>query len=196
MHRGGRAARPLAALLAMSAVLVLSVEATAVTSATAAEQALARRTAAVVTTSGVWAALPTQLGSAPYVPTALTLTFAVSALTPRPQYFWVVNTGTVSLSRASYTVTETGAPGLSATVQACVGGTWNESTDACTGGTITTVATSGAGATSSTAVPVLPAAQLRLRAVLSGAPAVSVAVVTTSIAVARTDARAATTTYS
>jgi hypothetical protein len=196
MHFGGRAARPLAALLAMSAVLVVSVQATAVTAATAAEQALARRSAAVITTSGVWAALPTQAASAPYVPAALTLTFAVAAITPRPQYFWVVNTGTLSITRASYTVTETGALGLSATVEACVGGTWNETTDACSGGTITTVAASGAGATSSTAVPASPAAQLRLRAVLSGAPAVTVAVVTTSIAVARTDARAATTTYS
>jgi hypothetical protein len=176
--------------------LIASVEATAVTPATAAEQALARRSSAVTTTSGVWAALPTQAASAPYVPAALALTFAVSALTPRPQYFWVVNTGTVSLTRASYTVTETGAPGLSATVQACVGGTWNETTDACSGGVITAVAASGAGATSSTAVPASPSAQLRLRAVLSGAPAVSVAVVTTSIAVARTDARSASTTYS
>jgi hypothetical protein len=37
---------------------------------------------------------------------------------------------------------------------------------------------------------------VRLRALLSGAPTVTVAVVTTSISVARTDARAATTTYS
>jgi hypothetical protein len=179
----------------MSAGLLASVEATSVTSATAAERALAQRSAAVVTTSGIWSALPTQLASAPYVPAALALTFAVAATTPRPQYFWVVNTGTVSLTHASYTVTETGALGLSATVQACVGGTWNETTDACSG-VVTTVATSGAGATASTVVPGSPSAQLRLRALLSGAPAVTVAVVTTSIAVARADARAATTTYS
>lgn len=195
MQRGGRAARSLAALLAMSAGLLASVEATSVTSATAAEQALARRSAAVATTSATWGALPTQAATAPYVPAALALTFAVAAATPRPQYFWVVNTGTVSLTHASYTVTETGAPGLSATVQACVGGTWNETTDAC-GGAVTTVATSGTGATASTVVPASPSAQVRLRAVLSGAPVVTAAVVTTSIAVARTDARAATTTYS
>jgi hypothetical protein len=179
----------------MSAVLLASIEATSVTSATAAEQALARRSTAVVTTSASWGALPTQAASAPYVPAALALTFAVAATTPRPQYFWVVNTGTVSLTRASYTVTETGAPGLTATVQACVGGSWNETTDACSG-SITTVATSGAGATSSTAVPASPSAQLRLRAMLSGAPLATAAVVTTSIAVARTDARAASTTNS
>ncbi|MDQ1685073.1 MAG: hypothetical protein QOC82_1810 [Frankiaceae bacterium] len=195
MHNGRRAARSLAALLAMSAGLLTSVQAATVTAATAAEVALARHSTAVSTTSGVWAALPTTAASAPYVPTALALTFAVAVTTPRPQYFWVVNTGTVSLTGASYTVTETGALGLTATVQACVGGSWNETTDACSG-TITTVATSGAGATSSTVVPGAPSAQVRLRALLSGAPTVTVAVVTTSISVARTDARAATTTYS
>jgi hypothetical protein len=195
VHDGGRAARTLAALLAMSAALGASVQIATVTPATASEVALARHSAAVSTTSAKWAALSTQAASAPYVPAALALTFAVALTTPPPQYFWVVNTGTVSLTRASYTVTETGAPGLSATVEACVGGTWNESTNACSG-TVTTVATSGAGATSSTAVPTASSARIRLRAVLSGAPTISAAVVTTSIAVARTDVRAATTTYS
>lgn len=164
-------------------------------SATASVQALARHTTAVSTTSGIWAALPTQLSSAPYVPAALTLTFATAVTTPRPQYFWVVNTGTITLSKASYTVTETGALGLTATVEACVGGSWNESTDACSG-TVTTVATSGGGATSSTVVPAAASAQVRLRAKVSGAPTVTAAIVTVSVAVARTDARSATTTDS
>ena len=149
----------------------------------------------MASTSGVWAALPTQAASAPYVPTALALTFAVAVSTPRPQYFWVVNTGTLSLTRATYTVTETGALGISATVEACVGGTWDESTDACSG-TITAVATSGGGATSSSVVPAAPSAQIRLRARLTGPPAVIAAVVTTSISIARADARSATTTNS
>lgn len=195
MHVGGRAVRALAALLAMSAALGASVQAATVTPATAAEVALARHSAAVTTRSATWAALSTQLASAPYVPSALALTFAVAVTTPPPQYFWVVNTGTVSLTRAGYTVTETGSPGLTATVQACVGGTWNETTDACSA-TITTVATSGAGLTSSTAVPAAPSARVRLRAIVSGPPTISAGVVTTSITVARTDVRAATTTYS
>jgi len=171
------------------------VQAATPTEATASIQALARHSTSVTTTSGIWAALPTQLGSAPYVPSALTLTFAVAVTTPRPQYFWVVNTGTVALSKATYTVTETGALGVTATVEACVGGSWDETTDACSG-TITTVATSSGGATSSTVVPGSASAQVRLRAKLNGAPAVTAAVVTTSVAVARTDARAATTTDS
>ena len=192
MHVGGRAVRTLAALLAMSAALGATAT---VAPATAAEVALARHSAAVGTTSATWAALSTQLSSAPYVPSALALTFAIAVTTPPPQYFWVVNTGTVSLTHAGYTVTETGSPGVTATVQACVGGTWNETTDACSG-TVTTVATSGAGLTSSTVVPAAPAARVRLRAVVSGAPTISAAVVTTSIAITRTDVRAATTTYS
>jgi hypothetical protein len=195
MSRGGRAARTLAALFAVSAGFVASVSLTTIAPATAAEQAVARKTAAVTTTSAIWAALPTQAGSAPYTPTALALTFAVAATTPPPQYFWVVNTGTVSLTKANYTVTETGALGLTATVQACVGGSWNESTGTCSG-TVTTVATSGGGATSSTVVPASPSAQVRLRAILSGPPALTAAVVTTSITVARADARAASTTDS
>ena len=194
MHIGGRAARTLAALFAMFAVLS-GVEAATPTSATAAEQALARHSAAVVTTSATWAALPTQASTAPYVPAALSLTFAVAVTTPPPQYFWVVNTGTVSLSTASYTVTETGAVGLTATVEACVGGSWNETNDTCSG-TITTVATSSGGATSSSAVPAAPSAQVRLRARVSGPPTVTAAVVTTSVAVARSNVRAATTTNS
>lgn len=195
MHVGGRAVRALTALLAMSAALGASVQAATVTPATAAEVALARHSAAVGTTSATWAALSTQLASEPYVPSALVLTFAVAVTTPRPQYFWVVNTGTVSLTRAGYTVTETGSLGVTATVQACVGGTWDETTDACSG-SITTVATSVAGPTSSTVVPAAPAAKVRLRAIVSGPPTISAAIVTTSIAVARTDVRAATTTYS
>jgi hypothetical protein len=179
----------------MSAALA-GVEAVTPQDATASIKALARHSTSVATTSGIWAALPTQASSAPYVPVALPLTFAVAVTTPRPQYFWVVNTGTVSLSSATYTVTETGALGLTATVEACVGGTWNETTDACTGGTITTVATSSGGATSSSVVPASPAAQVRLRARVSGPPTVAAAVVTTSVAVARANARAATTTYS
>src|SRR5690242_13549670 len=101
----------------MSAVLVASVQASTVVPATAAEAALARHSSAVTTSSAMWAALPTQASSAPYVPTALTLTFAVAVVTPRPQYFWVVNTGTVSLTAARYTVTETGALGVTATVE-------------------------------------------------------------------------------
>lgn len=192
MHDGGRAARTLAALLAVSAVAFAGLQPTA---ATAAEQALARHSAAVTTTSGIWAALPTQAASAPYVPSALALTFAVAVSTPRPQYFWVVNTGTLTLAAASYTVTETGSLGVTATVEACVGGSWNETTDACSG-SITTVATSAGGATTSSVVPAAASAQVRLRARVSGPPAVTAAIVTTSISIPRTDVRAATTTNS
>src|SRR5579885_2068514 len=114
MHTGRRAVRPLTALLAVLACLA-GVQAATPPTATASIQALARHSSSVSTTSGKWAALPTQLGSAPYVPAALALTFAVAVTTPRPQYFWVVNTGTVSLTKATYTVTETGALGLTAT---------------------------------------------------------------------------------
>jgi hypothetical protein len=179
----------------MSAVLAASVQATAVQPATAAERAVARHAAAVTTTSAVWSALPTQAAAGPYTPSALALTFAAALVTPPPQYFWVVNTGSVSLTGATYTVTEAGSAGVTATIQACVGGTWNETTDACSG-VVTAVATSGAGATASSVVPATPSAQTRLRAVLSGPPTVTAAVVTTSIAVARTNARSATTTYS
>jgi hypothetical protein len=187
VSHGGRAARSLVALFAMSAVV-----SNAATSATAATAATARHASAITTTSAKWAALPTQAGAGPYVQTALILTFASAIVTPPPQYFWVVNTGTISLSSATYTVTETGAVGVTATVQACVGGSWNETTGACSG-TITTVAASGAGATASAVVPSAPAAQTRLRAILSGAPTITAAVVTTSISVARADARAGTT---
>jgi hypothetical protein len=161
----------------------------------AAASGAATASASQTTGSGSWAALATQQSSAPYLTSALTLTFAAALTTPPPQYFWVVNSGTITLTRAGYTVTETGAVGVTATVQACTGGTWNESTNTCSG-SITTVATSGAGATLSTSAPTAGGSKVRLRALLNLPPTLAAALVTVSVAVARTDARAATTTDS
>jgi hypothetical protein len=148
-------------------------------------------------TSGKWAALPTLLSSPPYATAPALLTYALSPLSPPPpQYLWVVNTGTVSLRSASYTVSVTsGVLADTATAQVCAGGTWNESTGACAGGTVQTVATSTGGATSCTQVPTSPGASVRVKVSLATAINL-VTVVSMSISVSRPDARAATTTNS
>lgn len=83
--------------------------------------------------TAVWAALPTQAAGPPYPTGPLTLTFTGPGQ-PAPQYFSVVNVGTIALTGASYTATASGKS--IATLSACVGGTWNQTTGSCNGGRV------------------------------------------------------------
>jgi hypothetical protein len=145
-------------------------------------------------TSGTWKALPTTLSAPPYLTQSLVLTFPLSVVAPSPQYFWVVNTGTLTLTAATYSVSITGTGGAVATLAACVGGSWNESLGTCSG-SITTLVNSTTGSASSTVVPTAGNSEIRLRATVSSA--VSLAdVVTINVSVARSQVRTAKTTSS
>lgn len=97
------------------------------------------------------------------------LSITVGLLSP-PQYFWMTNTGTISLPSASYTVaygvTATGLGLGTLQLRACVGAgaSWNETTNICVGGTAQTLSTSatapGGGAI---AVPTAIGSSLRLQ---------------------------------
>jgi hypothetical protein len=141
-------------------------------------------------TSGTWKALPTTLGSPPYLTQSLVLTFALSVTPPPAQYFWVVNTGSLTLTGATYTVGITGTPGASASISACVGGTWNESSGACSG-SITTLVTTAAGSAASVVVPAAAGASIRLRASVTSALTLA-DIVTVGVSVSRSQVRAAT----
>jgi hypothetical protein len=140
-------------------------------------------------TSGTWQAVAS--------PTSVTFPASLSA--PPAQYLSVNNTGSLPLTGATYTMTRSGLIVGTVNVDACVGGTWNESTGACTGGVITSVVTSLNTPKSDSATGTFPAApggSTRMRVTLSIANA-SPSTVTLAVSVTRsTQVRAGTTTDS
>ena len=142
--------------------------------------------------SGSWKVVATQLGSAPYVNAALTLTFAKSSVTP--QYLWSVNTGILPLIGTTYTLTTSST---AIKLESC-STTWNESTGVCTSGTITSIVTTLTSPISTAlaaAVPQAVASRDRLKVTPTATPAAATTV-TVSITVSRAQARTATTTNS
>jgi hypothetical protein len=185
MPRTGRA---IAVAVALLGVLGVSTARLAIASGTAGNASMSQ-----TVTSGTWKALPTTLGSPPYLTQSLILTFLLGA-SPPPQYFWVVNTGSLTLTGATYTLSISGTPGASASIAACVGGTWNESTGTCSG-SITTLVSTAAGSAGSTVVPVAAGSSVRLRASVTSALTVA-DIVTVGVSVSRSQVRAATSTSS
>jgi len=107
-------------------------------------------TSAVTAATGTWGATPTLAASGVPAPGTVSITYSHTlVLTTAPQYFYVANTGTRTLSGTSYTVDGIAGAVLGdpvITVRACTGGTWNTSTHACSAGSVTTVGTFTAGA--------------------------------------------------
>ncbi|QYF91107.1 hypothetical protein [Arthrobacter sp. PAMC25284] len=137
---------------------------------------------------------------------ALLLTFPnkgnTSSPSFAPQFFTVGNTGTVLLSKATYTGTTTAPSSVNFVVESC-SGTWNETTGACQGtpGTIAPVLTTPTGSSTasvvSTTVPEHPDTAVRFRATVKfsgNVPNSPATTLTFGVAVDRTYVRAATTT--
>ncbi len=153
--------------------------------------------------SGSFAVVPTTDPSTP-PPGALTLTYA-AILSPPAQYFDAVNTGSIALVGATYSVAVSGGGLLgdpSITLTACTDGSWDQSTGTCSGTEValgTWSATSTAPADSS-AAPAVPGTRLGIRASLSAtANLTDVTTATISISVSSgptRQIRAATTTES
>lgn len=118
--------------------------------------------------SASWSVIPTQSASTP-APGSLSLTFSHLVLAPPPQYFSAVNVGTHALAATSYGVTGVGGALLGnpvLTLSACIGATWNTSSDTCAGaatviGSFTATAT---GPTDTTAAPSAAGSRLSVRA--------------------------------
>ena len=94
----------------------------------------AHNTTSQSVSTGSFAVIPTVLTTTP-PPGPLVLTYA-AALTPPAQYFDAVNTGTIDLVSAGYTVALTALLPLGTntlTLTACVGGVWNTSAGTCSG---------------------------------------------------------------
>lgn len=188
-----------AAATAVALLGVLAVLRPAVATAGLAGQA---QSATRTVTSGTWAVVPTLLTSGVPAPGALPLTFALGAV-PVPQYFEAVNTGTITVTAASYSVAVTG--GLSGTtavtLTACVGASWDRTLGTCSG-TTTTIGSwtsASSSAISSPAVPGTPSSRLSIKASVTGGSLTSVTVATVNISVSSgptRQIRAATTTNS
>lgn len=150
-------------------------------------------------TTGTFAVVPTTAAGTP-PPGALTLTWTTLAL--GPQYFDVVNTGTLALTATSYGVAVsgggTGSPSIS--LAACVGGTWTLGICSTTAaGTALGSWTSAASTpVSNAAAPTAVGSRLSIKASLTGLiTASAVAVVTTAVSSGSTrQVRAASTTSS
>jgi hypothetical protein len=174
-----------------------------VVAATQASPALAgivgRATASRSVASATFAIVPTQLPTGIPTPGSLPLTFAAGTL-PVPQYFSAVNTGTVSITAAGYSVAVTGGTtGTTVKLEACVGASWDTVAGTCAGTSalIGTWTSGSAAVVSSTTVPAAAAARLSLKSTVTGGSALSVTVATISISVSSgptRQIRAATTT--
>jgi hypothetical protein len=155
-----------------------------VAAADAASSAQAASTAAAVT-SGSWAAVATTATAPPYGTGPLALTF--SSLLAEPQYFNLVNTGTLPLAAVTFEAITTRG---SAVIEAC-SSTWNELLGTCPTGAII-VATSGSGPTPYT-VPLSAGSSVRLRASVTSSRNFTM---TIGVNVTRAQARAAAITSS
>jgi hypothetical protein len=172
--------------VATAAVLLGMLVAAATSASPAAAGLGGTGTGASTVGSGSFAVVPTLLATGIPAPASLPLTFAVGAA-PIPQYFNAVNTGSITLSAASYSTVVTGGIGGTTTVTlvACVGASWNQALGTC-GGTTTTIGSwtsTSSAAISSTAVPAAAAARLSLKASVTGGSLTSVTVATVNISV-------------
>lgn len=126
--------------------------------------------AAQSVTSGTFAVIPTTLATTP-PPGPLVLTYP-AGLTPGPQYFDAVNTGSIDLVGASYGVALSSAlplGGITLTLTACVGFPWDQAAGTCAGTSVVLgswTAASAAPVDTGTA-PGAPGARLSIRAALS-----------------------------
>jgi hypothetical protein len=111
--------------------------------------------------SGQWAA----------VPSATTLSFGTQGV--QQMYFTVTNTGTLPLTGATYTLSGANFKvGMTLSLLACVGGSWNMTSGACVGGVVqTVVTTSGPAASAAVTAPAAVGAGTTLQAQQSKAPA-------------------------
>lgn len=165
-----------------AAALLLCTSLTAADAASSAEAASPK----VAVSSGSWSAVATTSRVPPYGTGPLQLSFPI--LDTKPQYFSLVNTGTVPLIAETLSATTNS----SAIIETC-STTWDEITGSCLSGTVTTVISTATGAGSTVLTNPLPApgSSIRLRAQLLDLNLLG-STVTINVEVTRAQARAAT----
>lgn len=125
--------------------------------------------------SATWGATPTTSASGTPSPGTVSIGFSRTLiLTTPPQYLYVANTGSSTLTGTSYRVDGIAGALLGnpvITLRACVGGTWNTSTDVCGGGgavsTIGTFTAAAPGPVNSAVAAAGSGSRLHLQAAVS-----------------------------
>jgi len=140
-----------------------------------------------------------QLGSGQWGAAPSTTSLAFGTQGVQQIFFTVANSGTLPLVGATYAVSGANfKTGMTLSLLACVGGTWNMSTGSCIGGLAQTIVSTTGAATSAavTTAGLLPTgvgSTVTLEALLSKAPA-KTSVGFVSVSVDRSQVRAATVT--
>ena len=136
------------------------------------------------------------LSSGPNTSTSGTQLLFNSGVCTYDQYLSINNRGVTDMNSFTLITTSTSTSGKSIALQACTGGTWNETTDLCSGtiSTLTTTIGSGTGAnspqSSHISISIAQGGNLRLRALSTQ----SGASLTVGIQVARANLRASAST--
>lgn len=143
--------------------------------------------------SGSWGAAGSTTGGSPTIGTPFTLSWTVTILGVNPQYFKVVNTGTFDLSAETYTTTISGGPKIVLT--ACVGADWTQVLSGTCSGTQVSLGDSSSGATTAS-VSIPSGSYVSVRANATGVLSIGSYTTQVSVAVVRSQARAAHTTTS
>jgi hypothetical protein len=172
-------------LLALTAALVL-----VASPAWAGVKAKKTRTQTVGSAS--WGAAGSTNGGSPTIGTPFTLHWSVNLLGVNPQFFKVVNTGSLDLNAETYSTTISAGPKIVLT--ACVGADWSTLLGllgSCSG-TQVSLGDSSSGATAAS-VPIPAGSYVSVKAAATGVLNIGNYTTTINVSVSRSQARAATT---
>jgi hypothetical protein len=151
--------------------------------------------AAQSATSAKWGAAGSTNNGSPSIGSPFTMSWTINLLGVNPQFFKVVNTGTIDLTAETYTTTISGGPKI--TLTACVGDDWSTLLGlggSCSGTTVG-LGDSSSGATTAS-VPIPAGSYVSVKASASGLLSLGSYTTTINVRVSRGQARAATTTNS
>ncbi|HVV76575.1 MAG TPA: hypothetical protein VHC43_11105 [Mycobacteriales bacterium] len=180
----------LGSLVATAATALVIV---AATPAWAGESGTTSRTQTVGSAS--WGAAGSTTSGSPTIGTPFTLSWTVTVLGVNPQFFKVVNTGTTNLNAETYTTTISGGPKVVLT--ACVGADWTTvlGLGGSCAGTQVALGDSSSGATAAS-VSIPAGSYVSVKAAATGVLSLGSYTTSISVAVSRSQARAARTTNS
>lgn len=159
----------------------------AATPAWAGEQGKATHTETAGSAS--WGAAGSTTAGSPTIGTPFTLSWSITLAGLTPQFFKVVNTGTLNLTAETYTTTTSGGPKIVLT--ACVGADWVAVLSGTCSGTQVSLGDSSSGATAAT-VSIPAGSYVSVRA-LPATLTLGTFTTSISVAVSRSQARAALT---
>jgi hypothetical protein len=155
----------------------------------------AKRTRSQTVGSASWGAAGSTTGGSPTIGTPFTLNWSINILGVNPQFFKVVNTGSLNLNAETYTTTISGGPKIVLT--ACVGADWSTllGLGGSCAGTQVALGDSSSGPTAAS-VSIPAGSYVSVKAAATGLLNLGNFTTSVSVSVSRSQARAARTTNS